>query len=218
MRTLYPFLTAIVVVICLLPRAARAQDATPTPAPQPVIDSPLPGQAVQGSAAITGSTFVEGFASAELTFGYVDDPTGTWFFIEQMQAPVQAGVLATWDTTILTDGNYNLRLVVTRQDGSQVELIVPEIRVRNYTPIETSTPTLPVPTQTSPPGATPVPSATPTATATPVPPTPTALPANPAVVTGDDLTYNLLRGGLVALAVFATFGLVFALARYVRRR
>jgi len=168
-----------------------------TPIPDVVIVSPQPGEAIQGVVAIMGHTSISGFRLAEFLFGYVNDPSQTWFFISESTTPVEAGLLAEWDTSTLTDGNYTLRLVVNRADGSRVVVIVPNLRVRNYSPVETSTPT-PFSTATiSPnpvPGGSPNPTITALPSASPVPPTITPLPTNPAVLSQGDISTSLLRG------------------------
>lgn len=211
----------LILVMLSFVGAASGQEATPTPTATRVpaaIESPLPGQAVQGSVAVTGSTVVDGFLTAEISFGYSDDPTGTWFFINQMNEPVSSGQLAVWDTTTLTDGDYVLRLVVAKQDGSQEVVLVPSVRVRNYTPIETDTPTLPAPTETPAPGETLAPTETLVPSSTPHQATLTPLPQNPAEVTPDDITTNILYGILVAVGIFAILGLAYTLVRILSRR
>ncbi|RPI84400.1 MAG: hypothetical protein EHM41_13515 [Chloroflexi bacterium] len=211
----------IIIILVMLSSVgtASAQEATPTASRVPAaIESPLPGQAVQGSVAVTGSTAVDGFVAAEISFGYLDDPTGTWFFINQINEPVTSGQLAVWDTTTLTDGDYALRLVVLKQDGSQEVVVVPSVRVRNYTPIETDTPTLPAPTETPAPGETPAPTETLVPSPTPHPVTLTPLPQNPAEVTPDDITTNVLYGILIAVGIFAILGLSYTLVRILSRK
>ena len=105
-----------------------------------IIRSPQPGEAVQGLVQITGSTRVEGFISYELSFSFEDDPTGTSFLIQQSSEPVNYDVLGEWDTSVLTDGTYTLQLMVERQGGAPVSTFVEGLRVRNYSPIETHTP------------------------------------------------------------------------------
>jgi hypothetical protein len=112
--------------------------------------------------------------------------------------------MGAWDTNLITDGNYNLRLVVILQDGTRVDTAVTGLRVRNYSPIETSTPTPVTPTATLSPGE------RPTATATPVPtitPTPTPLPTNPAEMTTHQITGSLWKGALGAIVVFLILGI-----------
>ncbi len=106
----------------------------------PRLDSPHAGEALQGMVEITGSTDLEDFESAELSFAYDVEQPDTWFWIADVTDPVSSGSLAGWDTNDLTDGNYRMRLVVTRADGSTVETQVRGLRVRNTTPIETDTP------------------------------------------------------------------------------
>jgi hypothetical protein len=173
------------------------------------IDAPVAGQVVQGSLVIRGSTGTEEFQSYEVGFSYEDDPTDTWFLIQESTSPVQDDVLAEWDTTTITDGEYTLRLVVTSTDGAQVKLSVNNLRVRNYTPIETDTPT-PTPIYvTLAPGlsnASTTPGHTLMPTLTPHPSSPTPLPTNPAVITSSQMVLNLGKGAGFSIALLALLG------------
>jgi hypothetical protein len=180
-----------------------AQDADELQ-PEISILSPLTGQAVRGSVPVVVDTATEGFLSAELTFGYHGDTTGTWFLIEQSLEPVAEGIMTEWDTTTLTDGTFDLRLAVLLDSGDQYTSVVPALRVRNYSPIETDTPT---PTVTSAPRATPSPSVTPSPTPTQLPPTPSPLPPNTLQVTQQDVWLNLLRGAAGGVAAIILVGL-----------
>ncbi len=198
------------------------------------ITSPLPGEAVQGIFVISGSTFVDGFFSYEVSFGFPGDPTGTWFLIAEGFNPVVEAPLAEWDTFALTDGSYSLRLLVTLVDGSTLETIAEGIRVRNYSVIETSTPTSsPTITNTSlasetPPSRTPRPedlepptptrtaTITPTPTETGIPPTATALPENPAYLSAARITNTLARGAAGALIALLFLGIYLSIRR-IRR-
>ncbi|OGN90369.1 MAG: hypothetical protein A2Y88_14205 [Chloroflexi bacterium RBG_13_48_10] len=173
------------------------------------IETPIAGQAVQGSVVVKGRTGTEGFQSFEVDFSYKDDPTNTWFLIQEGTAPIQEGVLAVWDTTIITDGEYTLRLLVTLMDGAQVEVLVSDLRLRNYSPIETDTPS-PTPFYvTLAPGIPAVPSTaehTPTPTPTPYPMTPTPLPTNPAVITSSQMVLTLGKGAAFSIGLLALLG------------
>ncbi len=171
----------------------------------PVILAPRPGDVLQGVVTISGSSDLNGFVSAEVTFTYADDPTGTWFLIGLNNHPVLNDKLATWDTTVITDGNYVLRLRVTLDGGSTRETIVSGLRVRNYNSVETPTPFPTVPE------ATPVPTSTPTTTPYP---TPTVLPLNPATIVPTDVTDSVLYGGLAAISTFVLIGIYL----WVRRK
>ena len=191
-----------------------------TPVPDVVIVAPQPGQALQGVVAIMGRTSLSGFRSAEILFGYANDPSQTWFFIAESTTPVDAGLLAEWDTSTLTDGNYTLRLVVNRTDGSRVVVIVPGLRVRNYSPVETSTPTplsTPTVSPTPPPGSDPksVQPALPAATT--IPPTITPLPTNPAELSQQDISNNLLRGAAGTGIALAALGLYLVIRKLFHR-
>jgi hypothetical protein len=93
---------------------------------------------------------------------------------------------------------------------------VEDLRVRNYTAIETNTPTPVTPTATPLPGDTPVPTSTPTPTETPIPPTPTSLPPNPIQVTGVDFTTSLVKGIAIVAGAFVIIG-IYASIKNLRR-
>jgi len=191
-----------------------------TPVPDVVIVDPQPGQALQGVVAIMGRTAISGFSSADVLFGYANDPSQTWFFIAENNTPVGAGLLAEWDTSTLTDGNYTLRLVVNRLDGSRVVVIVPNLRVRNYSPVETSTPTpfiAPTATATSPPGSSPQTTQPQLPSPTPVTPTITPLPINPAELSTQDISHNILRGAAGTGIALAALGLYLAIRKLFYR-
>ncbi|RME08493.1 MAG: hypothetical protein D6803_01095 [Anaerolineae bacterium] len=201
----------LLLIASLIPwGAARAQEDEPPPPPAEIL-SPLAGEAVQGRTPILGTVRGDQLDAWELSFGYAQDETGTWFLIDRDESPVEAARLSEWDTSQITDGLYNLRLVVYLNDGSQFETIVPDIRVRNYTPIETSTPTI-TPTVLISPTPTPIP---PTATTIP---TPTPLPPNPAEITPHEFNNSLLRGALTSLGLFLLMGLYSSLRKSLRRR
>lgn len=162
-----------------------------------IIQSPTAGQAVQGLVAVTGNTDTFDFLSYDLAFSSDSDPTQTWFTIQQSEQAVRYDILGEWDTTTLTDGSYSLRLTVALEDRESVTVVVPGIRVRNYTPIETNTPAA---TATLDPGAT----ATPSPTL--APPTPTPLPPNPAVVTPKQVRSSFICGGISGLVGLCLLG------------
>ena len=118
--------------LCLWAGNAVAQ------AVQVTITSPLEGSVLQGVVPINGTSAVEGFRQAEIAFAYQTDPTNTWFTVRQAAEPVKDALLAKWDTTTISDGDYRLRLQVTLQDGQVLENVVTGLRVRNYTQVETN--------------------------------------------------------------------------------
>ncbi len=183
------------------------------------LTAPTSGTPLQGTVTIEGSTIAEGFISWEITFGYASDSTGTWFLITEGNEQVTRGVLTQWDTTTITDGDYNLRLTVYLQNGQREHFVVDNLRVRNYSPIETFTPS---PTVTATPYTeTPQPSLTPTSTTQPtetsIPHTPTPLPTNPAIITQSSINNSLIRGAAGALAAFVLIGLYLSIKRMIRK-
>lgn len=169
----------------------------------PAILAPQSGEAVRGQVAIRGTTAVEGLVSWEITFTYAGGAPETWFLLAIGQQAIQDGVLVHWDTTTITDGNYALRLRVYLTDGGYQDAFVRDIRVRNYTPVETATP-LPLPTAT----LTPVPptSILPTPTVTPLPPTPTPLPPNPVALSRQQIQTSAGYGTLLTFFLFVILG------------
>jgi hypothetical protein len=149
-----------------------------------VITSPQSGEAVRGSVQISGSALHPAFQRYELYFTV--EPGENWVFIGEARTnPVSNGVLGSWETGGLPDGNYSLRLRVVRQDGNYDEGFARNIVVANTTPptpIPTDTPafdaeaTLPPPIESV---VTPTPAATPTPALVEQPeiPTPTPRPS-----------------------------------------
>jgi hypothetical protein len=180
------------------------------------ITSPAPGQTVLGVVTITGTSAADGFVSAEVSFSYVGDTSGTWFLIAASVQPVTDGILAAWDTTSITDGDYTLRLRILRLDGTYSDILVPDLHVRNYTPTDTPPPTPTLPPTATPiiptPTITPSPTATLTPTATPLP-TPTPLPENPAILPSADIFASVVYGGLTATLLFLLLALYLRLRR-----
>jgi hypothetical protein len=102
-----------------------------TTADLPRVDVPFEGDTVRGVVGIAGSTDIEGFKSSEVFFGF--SPESEWFSIGLQKEPVSNKVIANWDTTVITDGIYRIKVVVNKSDGRQVETIVNNIQVSNYT-------------------------------------------------------------------------------------
>jgi hypothetical protein len=198
----------IVLVFVIFPKSSLAQEGADL-----VITSPETGQIVQGLVIVSGTVTVLGFSSYELSFAYSDDPTGTWFTLQTSSLPVFEGELGTWDTTTLTDGDYTLRLRTFLLDGSVQEAILSDLRVRNYTPVPTSTPapTATVVQQFAAPTAQLIAPAL--ATVTPSHPTPTPFSPNPVGLVTPSILGALGRGAIFALVLILGIGLILRLRR-----
>ncbi len=182
--------------------------------PLVAINSPISGDAIRGEVTITGTTDILGFASSQLDFSYASNPTDTWFTIQTSTQPVDDSPLATWDTSLISDGSYILRLRVFADDGRFQETTVP-VKIQNDTPIVTPTPVV-----TSTPNkldaGLPTPflvASSPTPTLTPRP-TPTLLPTNAVSMNQIAIYTSLGRGALVIIGLFAFVGIILRFRRY----
>jgi len=212
-----PALVLFLLSCCFLLPAADVY-AHPVQQEQPgllIIYSPVPGQALQGMVPVDVGMDVSGLAVASLEFRYTNHATDTWFLIAQTTEKTLDGIFAQWDTTTITDGLYDLRLSAVTQDQQQIEFLVSGLRIRNYSPIETDTPTPVVPTETLFPGQA---TRTPQPSATPLLPTVTPLPTNPAILTVGQFSHSLTVGTLVVLIFFATLGVYSAVRAFWRER
>jgi len=169
-----------------------------------VIVSPRPNDLFHGVVSVTGSPDAIGFSYAEVSFAFANDLTGIWYLVSTINQPVHRGTLATRDLATTTDGNNILRFRIYFTDGSFKEIIVPGLRVQNYTPMETPTPVYPILEKTFLP--------TGKQSATPFP-TPTGLPLNPAALSPTDVSTSMLFGGLAAVFTFMIVGIYLRLRR-----
>lgn len=104
------------------------------------ITSPEAGSAVQGKVEIKGYVKATDFAGYELDFSNASSTGSGWFPIQASDQNPTDGSLGFWDTNSITDGNYRIRLTVHYKNAGQAEVYVEDIRVRNYSPMETNTP------------------------------------------------------------------------------
>lgn len=186
-----------------------AQNSSPV-----AITSPADGDVVAGDVTINGTTDILGFASSQVDFSYASDVTGTWFTIGTSSQPEIDSPIATWDTSLITDGSYILRLRVNLEDGAFEEATI-QIKVQNDSPILTPTPIVTsTPDQLVLQISTPfLVAASPTPTLTP-PPTPTSFPTNAVSLNQTTIYTSFGRGALVILGLFLFAGLVLRFRRY----
>ena len=172
------------------------------------VSYPIHGQTLKGIINITGNIALEGWAAYELAFADAGTSTPSWFVFMTGENPLpDDGLLAAWDTTTLTDGDYTLRLRISGPDGDQ-DTYVYGLHINNYTP------DTPLPTQTFTATITPTPSpvATATMTFTPLPTStpyisPTPMLPNPAILYPNEIVFDLVRGALFTGMLFGIFGL-----------
>jgi len=183
------------------------------------ISSPQAGETLRGQVEIMGNWDAPNFSSAELAFSYASpnenaaNLADTWFNIQTFSQPVEGAVIAVWDTTLLTDGDYTLRLHVHLLDGSFQDVLVQDLKIRNDIPVPTEV----VPANTSFPQlfATDLPPALTEPPAIGVTPyfVPTPLPLNPASVTISSIYSTFGRGALIVLVLFIFFSLLLRLRK-----
>jgi hypothetical protein len=148
------------------------------PAPQgqdlAIINNPASNAVIRGTVQIVGSTDHPSFQFYSVEFSPEPITGNQWQIIGAIHnAPVINGVLETWDTTLVPDGSYTLRLRTVRLDGNYSEAFSQQVVVANTQPLPTDTPTV----------VQEVVPEIPTATPTDLPPTPTIAIEQPIVDT-----------------------------------
>jgi 1A family penicillin-binding protein len=159
---------------------------------QVALFQPLPGETVAGQVYVVGRTTQPGFSYYVVEYGEGQDPIGWGPVAGPIYAPMDGGLLAVWDVSLLENRDYTLRVVVYDQGGNAFEART-SVWVHNLLPTETPTATgtaaptptsteTPLPTWTPPlPSDTPLPTDTPWPTIIPLPtetPTPTPSPTD----------------------------------------
>lgn len=200
----FPLLFLFLLVLIFLGGFDPAQ-ASPNPQATIVksifVQSPREGQALQGVEIIEGKIRGEGFLRGTIHFSYSDTPAQdrTWFFIAAIDAEnqdsSQAAFLVEWDTTQITDGNYDLRLVAEYSGEAAIFELVPNLRIRNHTPVETATSAPVIQGDGDQTPSAPSPTSLPESTPTPLPP-------NPAEVRAADLQQVMLVSGIAVAGIF----------------
>lgn len=83
--------------------------------PTAIISTPTDAESVTGMVSITGTAAHTKFDSFRLSYRHVDDTAFTQFHTGNTQ--VQNGVLGVWDTSLLLNDEYVIRLEVVTKDG-----------------------------------------------------------------------------------------------------
>ncbi len=108
-----------------IPRVAlNSEGCTPN---QIEITVPQPGEEIKGAIELIGTVNIPNFGF----YKYEVAPQGssTWATISAGRATVNKGSLGRWDTTALTPGDYQLRLVVTDNQGQLLPVCVVPVRI-----------------------------------------------------------------------------------------
>lgn len=200
---------SLLVIICL--QAPGLALAGPNPQATIVksifIQSPREGQALQGVEIIEGKMRGEGYLQGTIHFSYSDTPAQdrTWFFIADIESEnldsSQTAFQVEWDTTQISDGDYDLRVVAEYSEGSAIFELVPGLRIRNHTPVETAVPGSTIEVEDNEPPLPPSSTPGPEETSTPLPP-------NPAEVRSDELQ-GVLQVSAIAVAGIFIIGMIY---------
>jgi hypothetical protein len=170
------------------------------------ITYPQKSTTIAGIVEITGSVPEEDFKYAEIAYAYQDHSPVTWFLIARLDQVIQDSILAKWDTTMITDGIYQIRVRVYSGNGETHEVIINDLSVANYsqtieTPAIVNTGTTPTPIL---------------ATAQKNYPTP--LSKNPAAVGSRQVRITFLTGAILGILLMATIGFFAAIHTYTHKK
>ncbi|NDJ86405.1 MAG: hypothetical protein GYB66_10995, partial [Chloroflexi bacterium] len=98
------------------------------------IVSPVTGAELQGSETIFGSASHPAFVQYTLEYGPDPNPSNLWYPItpQAVTVPVLNNALGTWNTTLVPDGSYQIRLHVYLTDNTEITNVrVTGLQVRN---------------------------------------------------------------------------------------
>ncbi len=131
----------LVLAVALMTLAVPLAQAEPlTQQVQVQITSPEIGSRVRGRVPVIGSAMVPDFQFYKVEMGVGPNPA-QWAVIGQLHyEPVINGQLEVWDTTVVPDGVYTLRVQGVKMDGNWEEFFVRGITVANSEPPPTETP------------------------------------------------------------------------------
>ncbi|HEX2907916.1 MAG TPA: SH3 domain-containing protein [Phototrophicaceae bacterium] len=194
------FVLLLVVLSLTLTMTAQAQIVAPTPSdvnPNANISWPPPVYVLRGEFTVRGSANLSNMVSYFLESRPLEadlnpaDDTLPWLPVTAAeQSAIQDDVLGVWDTTLVDDGLYELRLTLNLSNNQQEFFRVAPLRIENNPPPFVITPTIPAVQ----------------GTATPLPPQVTATPTfdpSPRATVTLNAPVNVRLGDSVVYAAFA---------------
>jgi hypothetical protein len=92
------------------------------------ITSPKAGDKIQGSITLKGTANVPNFGFYKYEFSPIG--ADAWAAILASRTPVQDGDLGNWDTSAIATGDYQLRLVVTNNQGNELPACIIPLRIK----------------------------------------------------------------------------------------
>jgi hypothetical protein len=109
-----------------LPQPAAANTTGCTPK-QVMLTSPQAGDEIKGTIELIGTVNIPNFGFYKYEVARMG--SDTWATISANRDPVIDGLIGRWNTTALTPGDYQLRLVVTDNQGKMLPACVVPVRV-----------------------------------------------------------------------------------------
>lgn len=118
---------AIMTQYASVPQGASAASAAGCMPNQVMVTYPKPGDEIKGAIELTGTVNIPNFGF----YKYEVAPLGsdTWATIAAGRTTVIEGSLGRWDTTALTPGDYQLRLVVVDNQGTTLSPCIVPVQV-----------------------------------------------------------------------------------------
>ena len=101
-------------VLCMIFLRSGTVNAQNTEEPLFGIEHPAPGEAIQGLSQITGFIELAEWKTYNLEFAF--SQKNVWFPISMSVTLIEGNLLGEWDTSSISDGNYDLRLTVFLDD------------------------------------------------------------------------------------------------------
>ena len=144
MRKFFIRIAFVLTIALVLPLVNVVAESPSHPVGQDIptkIDSPLPNSSLQGRVQVKGSAVHPQFNFYKVEFGPGENPSDDQMSIIGAihEEQVTNNVLETWDTTLVPDGTYSLRLRVVDITGNYQEFWVRRLSVNNTSPTPTST-------------------------------------------------------------------------------
>ena len=121
--------------VTLSPAELTAQPTVVVPPPgstdcvpgQIMISSPAPGSQVQGKIVISGTVDIQNFGFFKYEYSLAGNES--WSTIAAGDQPIRGGELGVWDTSQLTPGDYQVRLLVTDNLGKALPACLIPVRI-----------------------------------------------------------------------------------------
>jgi hypothetical protein len=92
------------------------------------ISSPKPGDEIKGEVVLKGDADIPNFGFYK--YEYAPLGTDAWAAIEASRTPKKDGDLGIWDTSAIAQGDYQIRLVVTDNKGTELPACVIPVRIK----------------------------------------------------------------------------------------